>query len=126
MLLGIFVKVKVMFIAVVAILHSKNWNHHTQRECITALKSKSRQAGTLLGGESSSSTAPSTGKPGIKQIRIVKLTPLDVGMFAVKHNIKKESELFAASNVRYLEGNNDLADYVMWNSRRLTDIIDSA
>ena len=51
---------------------------------------------------------------------------MDVGTFAVKHNIKKESELLAAANARRLERNNNLADYVMHNTRRLTDTIDSA
>ena len=46
-------------------------------------------------------------------------------MLAVKRNIKKERELFVAANAPCMEGNNDLADYVMRNSRRLTDIIDS-
>ena len=37
------------------------------KKCITALKSKSRRAETLSGGESSSSTTPSKGEPGKKQ-----------------------------------------------------------
>ena len=70
--------------------HKKLGSQRTIK-CITALKSKSRRAGILSGGESSSWTTPSTGEPEQTQTGIGKLTPLDVGMFAVKPNIKKES-----------------------------------
>ena len=95
------------------------------KKCITALKSKSRGAGALSGGESTSLTTLSTGESGQKQRTIGKLTPLDVGIFAAKQNIKKETEVFAAANARRLERKNNLADYVIRNSKRLTDIIHS-
>ena len=47
-------------------------------------------------------------------------------VFVVKYNVRKESELFAAANACLLEKNNDLAAYMMLNSKLLTDIEDSA
>lgn len=90
------------------------------------MKSKSNLAGALLVGESSSSTAPFTGKPGQKQRRIGKVTPLDAGMLPVKRNVRKESELFVTANARRVKGDRNFTDYVMPDSRALTDIIGSA
>ena len=73
------------------------------KKCTTTLISKILRAGTLPGGESSSSTTPSTGVLRKKQRRIGKLTLLEIGMFTLKHNIKKGSEIFAAAKSCYAQ-----------------------
>ena len=87
------------------------------KNCIQALRAKRK---------SSQTTAPNLEPEGVKPKKLRRLSNLEVSEFIVKNNITGEDNLFSVAHAQKLEGDLDLANFLLSRSKKsLSDLFDA-
>lgn len=94
------------------------------KKSVKALAEKGRRK--RLAKERSVPSEEEAGPSSVNSSKRPRLSHLDVGKFAVANNVKTEKEFCSLASERDRDGNSDLSNYYMNNSKKVQDMLDAA